>query len=178
MRGQGKVNIYRQLKQPLYWDKSYTPPLIPPFLLIHPSQSLPGLSHLIQAEINTWPLRQALNKQWREKHGPASRAKAPPSPNLPLSAQHKVNELPTFPLTSSNQQQRPPSNVSSPQGCSDVSIPAMIQTNAPSHSRRSLQADREQVLYECVLVGTSTGSMHAQAIHVLSQLSFSSQFLK
>ena len=33
-------------------------------------------------------------------------------PHLPVSAQHKVNELTTFPLTSSNQQRRPPSNVS------------------------------------------------------------------
>lgn len=29
----------------------------------------------------------------------------------------------------------------SPQGCSDVSILAMIHSNAPSHSRKSLQAD-------------------------------------
>ncbi len=37
-----------------------------------------------------------------------------------------------------------------PQGCSDGSIPAMIHSNAPSHSRKSLQADRCRC--ECVHV--------------------------
>ena len=130
--GQGKVNISRQLKSSPYWDKSYTPPLIPPFLLIHPSPILPGLSHLIQAEINTWPLRQALNKQWREKHGPASKAKAPPSPLALCTTQSKWTHY----FSSNFIQPTGETSIQcfSPQGCSDVSSPAVIHSNVHFHT--------------------------------------------
>lgn len=54
--------------------------------------------------------RPSINSRERNMGQPPE-LKLPPLTPL-LSAQHKVNELATFPLTSSNQQQRPPSNVS------------------------------------------------------------------
>lgn len=139
----------------------------------HPSQSLPGRFHLIQAEINTWPLRRALDKQGREKHGPGLQRQSRPLTSR--SAQHsKVNELTTFPPTWSNQQQRPPSNVSS------LEVAATLQSRrwfTQTHLCR-LTGEGTKV---CTCMDPSMGSMRAcgkaPKSHTCSKAFFSSLFL-
>lgn len=83
----------------------------------------------------------------------------PPPHHHPFPAQHKVNELTTFPLTSSNQQQRPPSNVSA------VKVAGMFQSRpwfTQTHLRTRIRVCRLTGagvnVYTCMV--TSPGSMH------------------
>lgn len=125
--GQGKNNISRRLKQPLWWDEGCAPPLIPP---VTPRPSVTKSSRAIPSHPgrNQYLAHETgLNKQYREKHGPASRAKAPvPLPHLPLSTQHKVNELTTFPSNFTQRTVETCIQCFSPQGRSDVSIAGVM----------------------------------------------------
>lgn len=103
--GQGKVNVSRQSKQPLFWDKSYTPPLRSSSSIRHRVFQGYPISSRQKSIPGPWD-RPSINSGGRNMGQP------PELPPTPLSAQHKVNELTTFPPTSSNQQQRPPANVS------------------------------------------------------------------
>lgn len=83
----------------------------------------------------------------------------PTPPHLPLPAQHKVNELTTFPLTSSNQQQRPPSNVSALKvAVMFQSRPWFTQTHLCTHV--GVCGLTGAGTNACTCMVTSTGSMH------------------
>lgn len=118
-------------KEPLLWNKKHIPSLIP-FFSPHLSLTESFRAYPILSKNQYQPLRQALNKQEREKHGLTCRAKAPRS-------------LPALQPTQSKWTQYFSSNFIQPaaqtsiqrfrrQGCTDTSIPAMIHENTPPHT--------------------------------------------